>query len=100
VKDENGDLLADSHNVLNIWKNYFTQLLNVHMSVMLGRNKYIWLNYQSLILALRGLNSLSRSLKKYKSPGSDQILAVLIRAGCESLLPVIHEVIYSIWNIG
>ncbi|PNF18769.1 hypothetical protein B7P43_G03336, partial [Cryptotermes secundus] len=23
VKDENGDLLADSHNTLNRWKNYF-----------------------------------------------------------------------------
>jgi hypothetical protein len=30
VKDENGDLLADSHIILNRWKNYFTQLLNVH----------------------------------------------------------------------
>jgi hypothetical protein len=30
VKDENGDLLADSHNVLNKWKNYISQLLNVH----------------------------------------------------------------------
>jgi hypothetical protein len=30
VKDENGDLLADSHNILNWWKNYFSQLLNVH----------------------------------------------------------------------
>jgi hypothetical protein len=30
VKDENGDLLADSHNILNTWKNYFSQLLNVH----------------------------------------------------------------------
>jgi hypothetical protein len=30
VKDENGDLLADSHCILNIWKNYFSQLLNVH----------------------------------------------------------------------
>jgi hypothetical protein len=29
VKDENGDLLADSHNILNRWKNYFSQLLNV-----------------------------------------------------------------------
>jgi hypothetical protein len=24
------DLLADSHNILNTWKNYFSQLLNVH----------------------------------------------------------------------
>jgi hypothetical protein len=30
VKDENGDLLADSHSILNMWKNYFSQLLNVH----------------------------------------------------------------------
>jgi hypothetical protein len=36
VKDENEDLLADSHNILNRWKNYFSQLLNVH-NVMLGR---------------------------------------------------------------
>jgi hypothetical protein len=25
VKDENGDLLADSHNILNGWKSYFSQ---------------------------------------------------------------------------
>jgi hypothetical protein len=30
VKDENGDLLADSHCILNRWKNYFSQLLNVY----------------------------------------------------------------------
>jgi hypothetical protein len=30
VKEENGDLLADSHSILNRWKNYFCQLLNVH----------------------------------------------------------------------
>jgi hypothetical protein len=29
VKDENGDLLADSDNILNRWKNYFSQSLNV-----------------------------------------------------------------------
>jgi hypothetical protein len=30
MKDENGELLADSHNILNMWKNYFSQLLNMH----------------------------------------------------------------------
>jgi hypothetical protein len=30
VNDENGDVLADSHNILNRWMNYFFQLLNVH----------------------------------------------------------------------
>jgi hypothetical protein len=30
LKDENGDLLADSHSILSRLKNYFSQLLNVH----------------------------------------------------------------------
>jgi hypothetical protein len=29
VKDENVDLLVDSQNILNKWKKYFSQLLNV-----------------------------------------------------------------------
>jgi hypothetical protein len=29
VEEENSDLLAESHNILNRWKNYFLQLLNV-----------------------------------------------------------------------
>jgi hypothetical protein len=37
--DENSDLLKDSYNISNRWKNYFSQLLNVHM---LGRWKYIY----------------------------------------------------------
>jgi hypothetical protein len=37
-------------------------------------------------------------LKKYKSPGSDQILAELIQAAGEILLSVIHKLINSIWN--
>jgi hypothetical protein len=31
VKDENGDLPADSQNILNMWKNYYSQLLNVRV---------------------------------------------------------------------
>jgi hypothetical protein len=31
VKDKNGDRLADFHNILNRWRNYFSQLVNVHM---------------------------------------------------------------------
>jgi hypothetical protein len=30
LKDENGDLLADSHNIVNMWKSYFSKLLNIH----------------------------------------------------------------------
>jgi hypothetical protein len=30
IKNENGNLLADSHNTFNWWEKYFSQLLNVH----------------------------------------------------------------------
>jgi hypothetical protein len=30
IKDENGNLLADPQSVLNRWKNFFNQILNVH----------------------------------------------------------------------
>jgi hypothetical protein len=37
-------------------------------------------------------------LKKYKSSGSDQILAELIQAEGETLLSAIHKLINSVWN--
>jgi hypothetical protein len=30
VKEETDDLLADSHSILNRWKNYFCQRLNIN----------------------------------------------------------------------
>jgi hypothetical protein len=30
IKDENGNLLADTQSVLNRWKNFFNQVINVH----------------------------------------------------------------------
>jgi hypothetical protein len=30
AKDEQGDLVADSHSILARWKNYFSQILNIH----------------------------------------------------------------------
>jgi hypothetical protein len=37
-------------------------------------------------------------LKSYKSPGTDQIPAELIKTGSETLCSEIHRPIYSIWN--
>jgi hypothetical protein len=37
-------------------------------------------------------------LKSYKSSGTDQILAKLIKAGSETLYSEIHKLMYCIWN--
>jgi hypothetical protein len=38
-------------------------------------------------------------LKRYKSPGSDQIPAELIEAGGKILCPKIHKLVNSIWRM-
>jgi hypothetical protein len=97
VKDVNGDLLAYSHNILNRWKNY-SELLNVH-----NVSDVRQIEVQRAEPLVPGPSRLEveiaiATLKKYKSPGSDQIPAELIQAGGEMLLSAIHKLINSIWN--
>jgi hypothetical protein len=93
VKDEKGDMLADSHCILNRWKNYFSKFSNVHNVSDVGQIK--------VHIAEPLVSSSSRlvfeiaiaKLKKYKLPGTDQILAELIQAGGEILLSAIHKLL-------
>jgi hypothetical protein len=83
VKHDNGNLLEDSHNILNRWRNYFSQLLNVHN---VSDVRQIEVHTAEPIVA--GPSGLEvqiaiAKLKKYKSPGSDQIPAELIVAGAK-----------------
>jgi hypothetical protein len=96
MKDENGDLLADSHIILNRWKSYFSQLLNVHN---ISNVRHISVHTAEPTGPRRlEMDIAIAKLKKYKSPGSDQIPAELIQAGGETLLPAIHKHINSVWS--
>jgi hypothetical protein len=98
VNDENCDLLADSHNILNRWKNYFSQLLNVHN---VSDVRQIEVHTADLLVPRPGCLEVEiaiAKLKNYKSPGSDQSPAELIQAGGEILLSAIHKLINSVWN--
>jgi hypothetical protein len=92
VKDENGDLLADSHNILNRWKNYFSQLLKVH-NVSNVRRIEVHMAEPLVSDPSLEVEIAIAKLEKYKSPGSDQISAELIQAGGEILLSAIHKLI-------
>jgi hypothetical protein len=96
VKDENGDMPADSHNILNRWKNYFSQLLNVHN---VSDVKQIHTVEPLVPRPSRPEVEIAiAKLKKYKSTDSVQIPAELIQAGGEMLLSAIHKLINSTWN--
>jgi hypothetical protein len=98
VKAEIGDLLADSHSALSMWKNYFFQLLNVH-NVSDVRQIEVHMAKQLVPGSSRLEVEISTAkLKKCKSPGNDEILAELIQAEDEILLSAIHKVINSVWN--
>jgi hypothetical protein len=66
LKDENGDLLAESHNILNRWKGCFSQLLTVH-SISDVRQIYIQLSHQYRILSSLEVEIVIAKLKKYNS---------------------------------
>jgi hypothetical protein len=80
MKDENSDLLADTHTVLSRLKNSFYQPLNVHSAsdVRLTEIHTAELLVPELTSSEDEVST--EKLKRYKSPGTDQILAGLIQA--------------------
>jgi hypothetical protein len=98
IKDENGNLLADPQSVLNRWKNFFNEVLNVHgvhdvrqMDIHTAEPLVAEPSHIKVLIAIG-------KLKIYKFPGTDQIQAELIKTGGETLYSEIHRLICSIWN--
>jgi hypothetical protein len=98
IKDENGKLLADLQNVLNRWKNFFNQVLNVHgihdvrqMDIHTAEPSVPESSLVEVEIAIG-------KLKSYKFPGTDNIPAELIKAEGETLYSVIHRLICCVWN--
>jgi hypothetical protein len=97
LKDENGDL-ADFHNIFHRWKNYFSQLLNVHRNSDVRQIEMHTAEPLGLDSSPFEVEIAVGYLKVYKLPGSDQIPAELIQAGDETLWSEIYELINSIWS--
>ncbi|KAJ4427253.1 hypothetical protein ANN_24871 [Periplaneta americana] len=100
IKDENGDLLADSPSILNRWKNYFAQLLNVHRPNRNDRDEIEIQTAEPFIPepTLSEVEIAIENLKKYKSPGIDQIPAELIQEGGSALCSEIYKLVLAIWE--
>jgi hypothetical protein len=85
VKDENGVLLADPHNILNRWKNYFSQLLNVHRASDYRQIEILTAEQLVPDPSPFEVTVAIAKLKRYKSAGSDHIPAELFQAGGDIL---------------
>jgi len=98
VKDEKGDLVADFHSIVARWRNYFSQLFNVHGVKDIGQAE---IHTAEPLLPEPSASDVELAidkLKSHKSPGIDQISAELIKAGCRTICLEIHKLITSIWK--
>jgi hypothetical protein len=85
-------------NILNRWKNCFSLLLNVHN---VSDVRQIEVHTAEPLVPRPGLLEVEIAVgkgEKYKSPGSDQIIAELIQDRGEILLYSNHKVVNCIWN--
>jgi hypothetical protein len=71
IKDENGDLLAESHNIMNRWKNYFCQLLNMHGVNDIRQTKIHTTEPLVPECGSFEVEITIKKLKRYKLPGID-----------------------------
>jgi len=98
VKDEKGDLVADPYSIVDRWRNYFSQLFNVHGVKDVGQAEIH--TAQPLVpdLSASEFELAIDKLKSHKSPGIDQIPAELIKVGGRTMCLEIHKLITSIWK--
>jgi hypothetical protein len=95
TKDENGNLLAEPQNVLNRCKKFFNQVLSIHGVHDVKQMDIHMAGPLVPVPSLVEVGIVIGKLKSYKSPGTDQILAKLIKAGGKTLCSEIHKLICS-----
>jgi hypothetical protein len=81
----NGNLLANPQNVLNRWKNFFNQVLNVHGIHDVRQMDIHTIEPLMSEPSLVRMKIATGKLISYKSLGTDQIPAKLIKAESETL---------------
>jgi len=96
VKDEKGDLVADSHRIEARWRNYFFQLFNVQGVKDVGQAEIHTAEPLMPEPSVSEVELAIDKLKGNKSPGIDQIPAELIKAGGRTICLEIHKLITSI----
>ena len=98
VKDKKGDLVADSHSIMTRWRNYFSQLLNVHGAKDVRHEEIHTAEPLVPEPSAFEVELAIEKLKSHKSLGTDQIPAELIKAGGRTICCAIHKLIVYIWN--
>ena len=98
VKDETGDLVTGSYSILARWRDYFSQLLNVHGVHDVRQTETHTAEPLVPEPSAFEIDLAIEKLKSHKSPCIDQIPAELIKERSRTIRYQIHKLNISIWN--
>jgi hypothetical protein len=93
-----GGLVADSHITLARWKNYFSQFLNVRGDSNVRQTEIHPPEPLVPEPSAFEVEMATEKVKRYKTPGIDQIPVEFIKAGGSKIYSEIHKLINSTWN--
>ena len=99
VKDEKGDLVAESHSIVARWRNYFSQLFNLHGVKDAGQVEIPIAEPLVPEPSAFEFELAIDKIKSHKSPGIDEIPAELIKAGGGTICLEIHKLITIAWRV-
>jgi hypothetical protein len=91
-------LVTDFHNILARWRNYFSQLFNVHGVSNVRQSETHTAEPLVPEQSVYEVEIPTEKLKGEKSRGTDQIPAKLLMQSVEKNRYEIHKLINSIWN--
>jgi len=98
IRNERGELQPDPTKIVDMCKSYFDRLLNVHNGEETEEFEIHtaepWIPEPREIEIKMSV----KKLKIFKSPGMDNILAELIKAGGTPLIKELHKLITAIWR--
>ena len=87
-------MVADSHGIVARWRNYFSQLFNVHGVKDVGHAEIHTAEPLVTEPSVSEVELAIDKLKSHKSPGIDQIPAELIIAGGKKIYLEIHKLLF------
>ena len=91
-------MVADSHSITARWRNYFSQLLNVHEVNDVRQAEIHAVEPLVPEPSAFEVQLAIEKQKNHKSPGIDQIPGELFEAGSTTIRCAIHKLIISVWN--
>ena len=91
-------MVADSHSIVDGWRNYFSQLFNVHGVKDVGQAEIQTAEPPVPEPSASEVELAIDKIKSHKLPGTDHILAEMIKTGGRITCLEIHKLITSIWK--